>query len=377
MRRRDVVRVATEEGEFTAFEKLSLKTDFTEVATLTMTFGNIGSFRTIEPIVAQGRRVQVYLNGLLQFSGRFDARKVPTKAQSGSTIDIIARTRLADAKVASALPSLSFKNVSVKQFVQALLEPLGYGPGDLLFAAAADRNLVTGKKTGAADLVDLEPIKQDQLRINPPETVEEVLKRVLNRFHLMHWDAADGRLLFGRPDDTQPSLYQLLCRRGAGAIANNVLEIERIEDWTNLPSEVWVYGASGPHKDISRSSTGGVAVDLDALRVAADTGHFARRVIIPKDGIKSKEAADAAARREMANRSKEKDGWMAKVDGWSFFTGQASIPYAINTMSDVDVHAVASRTSGRYLVASLERALDKDDGLTSSLSLLAPGIFDI
>lgn len=375
-RARDRIRVATDAGDFDGFEKIDLSSDFSDVSSLTMTFGNAGTWRSASRVVAKGNRVRVYLNGLLQFTGRFEAAKVPTAAGTGSTVQVVARTRLADAKVASASPSVRFKDTSVKDFILALFEPLGYSTENFLFAAAAERDLATGKKQGFTDPVDLEPLKADQLKINPPETIWEAAARVLKRHRLMMWDASDGRVLVGRPDDTQAPLYSLIARQGPASITNNVLKAERITDWTEVPSEIWVVGGT-KNSDLQRATLRGVSVDLDLLAVAAATGEFNRKIVLPSDGVKTQVQANAQARRELAARSRDKDAWSIEVDGWTQWDGQRAVPYAINTTSDVDVECVGAEAAGRYLIAKVRRSYDKDEGATSDLTLYAPGIYDI
>jgi prophage tail gpP-like protein len=377
-RPRDRVRVVTVEGDFDAYEKLELQHDFLDVAQLRMTFGDDRSWESVSRVVAPGRTVKVYLNDLLQFTGRFEANRVPVDATNGSVVQVSARTRLADTKYGSADLKLSFKNASIRDFILRLFAPHGYFAKDFLFAASAERDLVTGKKKGFTDPVDLEPLKFEQAKVSPPETTWEVAERMLKRHHLMFWDAADGRILVGRPDDTQAPLYVLRCLRGKNAAANNLLQVERVRDWTDVAGEFLVLGGTFG-KDARTAKNKGVAVDLDLARAFADNGQFFRRVYLPSDGAKTAAQAQAQAKRELAQRAKDKDAWSAKADGWSFWDGSRLIPYCINTTVDLAVETIAAGESaaGRYLVARTARTVDRDEGFTTELSLLAPGIFDL
>lgn len=371
----DQIRLALDGGDFDGFESVEITHSFTDIATLQIKLGDERSWKSLGPLVAPGRRVRVFCNGLLQFTGRFEVNRVPVSS-SGTVLTLVARTKLSDATVASADQKLTFKNTSIRDFILKLFSPLGFEPKDFIFAAATDRDLVTGKKSGAKDLVDLEPIKAEQLRVNAPESIKEVYLRVLKRFHLMLWDAADGRLLVGRPDDTQAPFYSFRAKRGPEAYGNNILEAERIVDWTDLPSEVWVAGGA-KRTDVLGAPTRGVAVDLDAYRVAQDTGHFNRRVLIPSEGAKTLDAANAQAKREMAARSRAKDVWRIKLDGWGYWDGARITPYAINTTADVEVQAVGAEAVGRYMIAELRKSIDNSDGATAELVCYAPGIYDI
>ena len=375
-RRPDVVRVETDVGGFDAFQQLELSTDLLDTSAATLEIGDDGSWRALERIIAPGERFRIYLNGLLQFTGRAEVNEAPVSADAGTVVQLILRTKMSDARYASADPKTSFKDTSIKAFVLALYEPLGYGAADFAFAPAADRNLMTGKKTGAEDPVDLEPLKVEQAKVGPPETIFDAASRMLKRHHLMHWDGADGRILVGRPDDTQTPLYRFLCKRGTQAGGNNVLSARRIIDWSEVPGEVWVSGGTNG-KDVVRASLRGVSVDLDLARVAATNGHFARKVLIPSEGAKTQTQADAQARRERAARSKRKDAWEVELDGWTYWDGSSSTPIVVNTTADIDVETVGAASSGRYLLSRVSRSLSADAGLTARVELLAPGILEI
>jgi hypothetical protein len=376
VRRPDVVRVETERGGFDSFNRLEIVTDLLDASQATLDIGDDGSWRDLERIVAPGQLFRVYVNDLLQLTGRAEVNEVPVNAAAGTVVQLIVRTKMADARYASADPAIRFKDQSIKSFILALYAQHGYGPQDFAFAPAADRDLVTGRKTGAEDPVDLEPLKADQQKVNPPETTFACAERVLRRQHLMHWDGADGRILVGRPDDQQSPLYTFRCKRGAASSGNNVIAPRRVLDWSEVPSEVWVYG-SGPGRDVLRASLRGVSVDLDLAAVFAASGHFNRRVILPVESARTQAQADAQARRERASRSLRKDAWSVELDGWTFWDGRRATPLAINTTVDVDVDTVGGSSSGRYLISRLTRSLDADGGFSSNVELLAPGVLEL
>ena len=373
----DAVVVETPSGAFDRFQSLELTTDLLDAAVLSFEVGDDDSAELLERMLAPGREVRVYVNGLLQFTGRAEVNEAPTTADGGATVQVVCRTKMADARYASADPRLSLSGVSIRDFILRLYEPLGYGPGDFVFAPAADRDLVTGKRGGAEDPVDLEPLKAEQAKVNPPETIFAAAERHLKRHHLMHWDAADGRILVGRPDDGQQPTYRFLCRRGAGSAGNNVLGARRVVDWSEVPSEVWVFGGTGG-KDVTRASLRGVSADLDLLAAAASTGHFARPVLIPAEGAKTQAQVDAQAIRERAARSRRKDAWETDHDAWTWWPGSgATVPLAINTTADVDVDTATGSARGRYLLARVSRALSAEGAAAARVSLLAPGVLQL
>lgn len=370
----DAIEIQTDSGRFDRFASIELLWDLFDSATATFTIGDDSTWKSVEKIVAPGQVFRVYCNGFLQFTGRAEVDEVPVEASSGTIVTVTCRTKLSDARYASADPKTRFQNTSVKDFVLKLFEPLGYLASDFQFAPAADVDLVTGKsKGGGAPPTDLEPLKFDQAKVNPPETIFEAATKHLKRHHMMIWDAADGRICVGRPDDTQDPRYRFLCKRGSASGGNNLLGARRIIDWSEVCSDLTVFGGS-PGKDVTKTSIRGVATDLDLLNVAANNGHFKRPVILPVEGVKTADQAAAHAQRELAARSRRKDAWEFETDGWSYWDGSSLTNYAINATCDVDVETVGGVANGRYLITRVARSLKHDAGATSSIAVVAPGI---
>lgn len=372
----DRIRIETAAGGFDAFQSLELVTDLLDVSTATFTIGDDSTWSELERVVAPGQDFRIYVNDLLQMTGRAEVNEVPGDAGEGSVLQLICRTKMADARYCSADQKLSLKGASLKDFVLKLYEQLGYTESEFAFAPAVDVDLMTGKRKGSPDPVDLEPIKLDQAKVNPPETIFTAAGRHLKRHHMMHWDGSDGRILVGAPDDEQEPRYRLLCKRGAASAGNNTLSTRRIKDWSEVASEVWVFGGTSA-KDVTKASLRGVAVDLDVFSTAQNTGHFYRPVTITNEAVKTQAQADAQATRELAARAKRKDAWEVRVDGWSYWNGHELIPYAINATADIDVEVVGAAGAGRYLITRVVRSLDADAGAITALTLVAPGVFVI
>lgn len=375
-RKPDDIQVLCNVGSFDQYESIELTHDLNEVASCTMTFGDDSTWNAVQDVIAPGEPISVVCNGVMLFAGRFEANSAPQNARESTKVKITARTRLSDARIASAQVGLSFKNTSIKAFILKLFAPLGYTESDFAFDAAAARDVVTGKKSGAKDLVDLDKPKADQLKVQPPETVWETALRVLKWQHLMIWDNADGRIVVGKPDDTQSPIYTFVSLVGSGSDANNVIDIVPSVDWSEQPGEVWVFGAT--HKqDIRKAKNKGVAVDQDVVSTAARTGQFNRIVTIPSDGSKHGQDAQAQAQREMASRSKRKQAWEVTYDGWTFFDGSArSTNFWINTVAAVisDAHR---NMNGPYLVSKTSRSFNCEGHASARMNLIAKGLYDV
>src|SRR5262249_16649732 len=149
-----------------------------------------------------GKPFKVYLNDRLRLTGRVLAQEIPGNAATGSTIQIVVRTKVADAYYTSATLETKVEKTSIKDFLVALYKPLGFTADDFVFKANVERDLMTGVGTkGEAKPAELEPIKLEQAKVHPPETIFEAASRHLKRYGLMHWDTPDGKIFVGAPDD--------------------------------------------------------------------------------------------------------------------------------------------------------------------------------
>jgi prophage tail gpP-like protein len=372
-RKPDVIHVETDSGAFDRFQSLEVSNSVDGMAEAAFELGDDGAWKELARLLLPGRAFGVYLNRRRRLVGRAEVLEVPGGA-TGVKISLVVRTKLADANIASADPKTRVEKTSIRDFILALFAPLGYLERDFVFAPDAARDLMTGKQGSSAAVVDLEPIKAEQAKVNPPESILACAQRHLRRHRMMIWDGPSGEILVGFPDDSQQPYYRFLAKRGPAGIAGNVLDFKRTIDWSEVPSEVRVYGGT-VGKDIARSSVMGTSVDLDLLAVAAEAGHFNRLVIIPAEGAKTREHADTQARRERLLRSRRKDCWEITTDAWSYWDGASSIPYAPNTTADVDIDCVGG-AHGRYLVTRTSCRFDIDDAPTTRLSLAAVGIWE-
>lgn len=367
----DKIVVATESGNLERFSSLEVVNDLAGQSEATFEIGDDGSWSSLASEIYPGKPYTVWLNDRIRLVGRAEVNNVPT-SDRGMVVRLTVRTRMADARYASADPSIRTKDVSIKNFVLACYAGVGLYESDFCFEAFAARDLMTGKSGKTQAPVDLEPINAEQAKINPPETIFQAVERHLKRHHAAHWDAPDGRILVDAPDDTQSPLYRLLAKRGAASKANNVLSITRVRDWSEVASTVRVYGQSAGRVD-PRKAMGGEAVQAEVDAVRASTGDFSRLVLIPTQQVRDKGAAEAQAKRELTARSKRMDAWDVLVDGWSYWSGTEQINWATNTTVDLDCDMLGG-TCGRYLIHRVRCTLN-DSGCQTQLSLLAPGLW--
>jgi prophage tail gpP-like protein len=372
-RQPDKIEVLTSEGTLDKFSSLEIRNDIAGPTEASFELGDDGAWSELKSVVTPGSSVIVRLNGKLRLTGRAEVAEVPGDAGSGMAIRLTVRTKMSDARYASADPSVKVKDSSIKDFVLACYAPLGYTESDFAFAPFVARDLMTGEAGGAAPPFELEPIQEDQAKVNPPETIFEAVERHLRRHRATHWDSPDGRIIVGAPDETQAPKYRLQCKRGPASKANNVLRFNRIADWSEVPSEIVVYGQTSG-RDITRASVKGVVEFGPVKDVAGKTRHFTRKVILADQATKSLQQAEQKARRELSSRIRRYDAWEFTVDGWSYFDGTKQIPWATNTTTDVDVETLGG-VQGRYLIHAVSCSLSTAASATTRLTLSGPGVW--
>lgn len=374
-RKQDTVRVETDAGSFDRFEAVTIKHSLVAPSEATFELGDDGAYSDLESVTQPGTNWRVYVNNRLQMTGRSEVDEWDGDADSGVKVKLTVRTKLSDAFFRSADPDARVSNTSVKDFILKLYEPLGYVESDFLFNAEAARDIITGKSTAGDVPADLEPIQIQQAKVQVGETIFDAAERTLHRHHLMQWDTPDGKICIGAPNDEQDPLYYFRVLRGAGSVANNLKRFKRIRDWSEVPAEVWVYGAGAGLK-AHKSPFRAVGINDDVKAIADTTEHFKRTVIVSKPSLKTSELALAQATRDISAMSRRKNAWELLTDGWSYWTGDESIPFAINAVVRLDV-AIAGGPSGNFLVHETENRFTNEQGFESQLKVVGKGIWKL
>lgn len=377
-RPRDYVRVeliadgTKSGGTLDAFTSFEIRTDMTMPSTSSFEIGDDQSWGSLGDVFEIGRKFQVFINDRPRMLGRVEMNTAPIDPQAGAVIQFSVVTKLSDAMIASALQSVRVQNVSIKQFVLELYKPLGYVEKDFIFAQATARNLLTGqRKTTGERPKDLEPIKIEEARVKGGETIYAAADRHLRRHGLMHWDAPDGRIVVGTPNDEQDPTYIFNAHRsyaGGNPDTNNIMSASRFRDWSGLPGVVGVYGVGGK-RDFTKSRIAALVDDVDVIKAG-----FYRPVAIVAEGIRTQELALRAAQRELSARSKRKDGWDILTDGFSHWDGQEAILYATDTTCMVNSD-VAGGNAGVYYVHACTMQRNAQSGDSTQLEVVRRGIW--
>jgi prophage tail gpP-like protein len=353
---------------FTSFEVVN---DITAPSEAAFECGNDRTWEAISKYIALGTKYQVTVNDQLRLTGRVEMSDIPLDAQSGSVVRFTIRTKLADAWYAGADPSVKVQETSLKDFILALYKPLGYTEENFEFNADVARDLLTGvrpKGGSGKKKVDLERMKVEDAKAQATESIYDAADRHLRRWGLMHWDSPDGMIVVGAPNDTQDPQYFIRMMRGARGAENNVLGATRTMDYSDVPSKIYVHGgtAGEPSKRLKSIST-------DSEVVAAG---FYRPVVIPLHELRIQGLVDRAAAREMSARSKRKDCWEIECDGLSWWDGNRTIPWAIDSVCNIDSD-IAGGANGAYYIHRVSLKRDAANGDTANISAIRRGIWRI
>lgn len=370
----EVIAPNGDNGVLDNFTSFNITNDITQPSEADFELGDDGSFDTMARFTEPGVLYKVFLNDLLRLSGRVEFQNSPLNASQGSVIRFTVKTLLSDAMFASARQSTKFKDVSIKDYLLELYAQLGFTEDDFVFNNPADaRDQMTGIVTtnqGFPQFVDITTHKVGDAKVRPPETIYTAADRQLRRHGLMHWDSPDGKIVVSAPNDTQQPLYYLWAKRGPGSANNNVLTIDRVRDFSGIPTILGIFGVGGK-RNFSKSRVSAVVVDQDVI----DAG-FNRPVTILADSIKKQSVAERAAARELAARSKRKDAFTVDIDGLSWWDGDRNIPFGYDTVADVQSD-LAGGLLGSYYVHRVSMHRDAASGDNTQLSVLKAGVWDL
>lgn len=368
----EVIAPSGQNGVLDNFTSFSIENDITQPSTASFEIGDDGTFDTMESFTAPGTQYAVFINGLKRLTGRVEFQDVPLDSQAGAVVRFTIKTKLSDAKFASAQHGIKLDNFSIKDYLLALYEPQGYTEDDFIFHNPADaRDQMTGivsTNEGSPQTVDIDEHKIGRGRVRPPESIFSAADRQLRRHGLMHWDSPDGKIVVSAPNDSQKPIYHFQCKRGTFAANNNVLNITRTIDYSGIPTTLGVYGVGGK-KDFAKSRVSATVSDQDVI----DAG-FNRPVTILAENIKKQGIADRAANRELAARSKRKDAFDAKFDALSFWDGDTNTPFGVDTVADVWAD-VAGGLLGSYYVHRVVSTRSAARGDSSQITMLKAGVW--
>ena len=371
----EVVAPNGDNGVLDNFTSFRITNDIAQPSEADFELGDDGSYESMARFTVPGTVYKVYLNDLLRLTGRVEFQNAPLNVSQGAVIRFTVRTKLSDAKFSSATIRTT-KKITLKTWLLELYKVYGYTEDDFIFDDPAKaRDQMTGvisTNQGSPQTVDVDSHFIDIAKARPPETIYDAADRQLRKHGLMHWDSPDGKIVVSAPNDTQKPLYNFWCKRGPGAAMNNVLSIDRTLDYSGIPSQVGVFGVRGFGKAYSNTQVAGQVVDQDLV----DAGFNRKVIILSGKSVKTPEHANVAAHRELASKSKSKDSFTVSVDGLSWWSGDANIPFGYDTVADVQSD-LAGGVLGSYYVHRVSLARDAGSGDNSQLTMLKAGVWNL
>lgn len=375
-------------------------------------FGDDSTYAPLRKAVAIGTRISVCVNGAQRVTGRLLTRNLSITPSGGATVQVAVRTRLADAAFDAVDPKIGVKNTTLKDVILAAFKRYKMTEADFIFGADVARDLITGRKSSQGDPAaglrakrakiasgaegvdrdlalsaiddqiaavgqapptkDLTTLREDEARPHPPETVFAFVDRHISRYGLMMWDGPDGRIVIGKPDDSQSPLYVMACLRGSRAVVNNILSATKVEDFEQVPAELWVYGVGGG-KDQSKARVKSLLVDPILYAISP---MLSRVAVIMDESLRTPELAAARARREMLRRSLQKDAWTIETDGFTYWTGSRAVPFTNDTVADVQID-IADAAQGPYLLFQTTMTGSADAGHTTRFVCAGRGVWSL
>lgn len=354
---------------FSDFTSFSISSAITGPAEARFELGDDSGYARLQELCGLGAQFVVMVNDRSRLVGRVEATSSPCDADKGTVQSFVVRTRMSDAVISSAPQGIRLKNASIKEFVLACYAGIGLEERDFDFQVDVSRDLMTGKDSrGQRPARALEPLKEEQAKVNPPESTFAAVDRHLRRHGMLHWDGPDGRIVVGAPDDQQEPLGALCCYRPPYAQANNLLAVERIQDVSQAPTVLGVFGIS-PGKDFTKTRLWSQLENAELIRRG-----FRRAVVINDEALRTVSLAEGRARREYATRNRALDRLVVSVDGLSYNEGVELFPWAPDTVFDVTVSHLGGAI-GNYYVEEVELTRSSDAGDRSQIMLVKQGVW--
>lgn len=355
--------------DFEDFTSFSIHNSITSPSEASFELGDQTGYDRLSELVRLGTRFRVFVNDRIRITGRVEQHDAQVSFERSMTQSFTIRTKLTDAIFSSAPSRVRVYGVSIRDFVLAVYKSLGFTADDFDFRGDVSRDLITGRTSrGKRSPVELEPLKEDEAKVQPPETCFAAVDRHLRRHGFMHWDGPDGKIVVGAPDDQQDPSYVLRLLTGLDGQYNNALDAQRTQDVSEAPTELGLFG-TGAKAGEPRSKATAIARNQTLI----DSG-FTRRASIVDEAMRNRSFAERRAAREMSLRRRGLDRIVTTVDGLAYRDGLDPIPWAPDTVADVYYELVGGALGAYYLEdVQLSRAADSGD--LSRLTLVPKGVW--
>ncbi len=360
---------AAGEFNFEDFTTFALHSTMLGPSEASFELGDDTAYSRLSELLGLGARFRVFVNDRLRLTSRVELLETALSADRSMTQSFTVRTRLTDAVFSSAPVGVRVKNLSIKQFILGVYASIGLTEKDFDFRGDLSRDLMTGRTTrGGKSPRPLDPLKEDEAKVQPPESCFSAVDRHLRRHGLLHWDGPDGRIVVAAPDDEQEPSYVLRTLSGDEGQYNNVLDAQRTQDVSEAPTELGVFG-TGAKGGEPRARASAIAQNPKLIAAG-----FKRRAAIVDEAMRNKEAATRRASREIAQRNRGLERIVCTVDGISYRDGLDPIPWVPDTTADCYFEMLGGAL-GVYYLEDVQMSRDAERGDASRLTMVQKGVW--
>lgn len=353
---------------------LALTSSMAAPAEASFELGDDTGWERMAELVGLGAQFRVYVDDRLRMTGRVEQLTSTLDARQSVTQRFCLRTKMSDAVFSSAPQGVRLHGQSIKAFLLQLYAEIGLGEADFDFRGDVSRDIMTGRSSrGGKPLRELDPLKEEDAKVQPPESIFDAADRLLRRHGYLHWDGPDGRIVVAAPDDQQEPIATLRLFRGNAASDgqyNNVLSAERGHDVSQAPTHLGVFGMS------RKAAQAGAKVSTVLINADLFNRGFRRKTVIIDEAMNTKSLAERRAAREFATRKRGLDSLTVTVDGLSYSDGSDPIPWAPDTTVDVIVEPLGGAL-GIYYVEEVQMSRNSGDGDATRLLLVKQGVWQL
>lgn len=354
---------------FENFTTFAIHNSMTAPIESSFELGDDTGYSRISELVGLGARFRVFVNDRLRITGRVELHDAAISFDRSMTETFTIRTKLTDAIFSSAPARVRVSGVSIRDFILAVYKSVGLTAADFDFRGDVSRDLLTGRTSrGKRPPIPIEPIKEDEAKVQPPESCFAAVDRHLRRHGFMHWDGPDGKIVVGAPDDKQEPSYALRLLKGIDGQYNNVIEATRGQDVSEAPTELGVFG-TGAKAGEPRLKASAVARNEDLLAAG-----FTRRAAIVDEAMRTRSFAERRAAREMSQRRRGLERITATVDGLAYRDGLDPIPWSPDTVADLYFELLGGAL-GAYYLEDVQMTRAADSGDLTRLTFVPKGVW--
>lgn len=383
------VRITLGTIELSKWVKYEIESDiFSPADAFSISISNIGG-EAIDK-VSVFDPVQVVIDGTVQMTGYVDEVNRSIHGDQGPTIEVTGRDRFGQL-VDNAAPPKNYNRVNLVDLAQTIATPwvtewisdneenrvklikarqqvARLSQQIARFEKVGDKYkaevLAKRKARAQANLSRIRAKHTPRVKVEPGETIFEVLERFAAKSGMLLWQAADGKGIIARPNYDQKPLYAFLIAPDGDPAQqqNNVLGISVVESVQDRFKTYRMVHTSG-----NTSSVSGSTVRYDVTSTDDEVPLERTMVGTASDAQNRREALDFAERERDRRRFDSLKIQLTVRDH-----GQNDVVYQVDTMATLQDKV--NGIDGTFYV-SRRRFIGDDSGQTTELELRQPGVF--